>query len=232
MGKKHISAIQKIDRTNKYTLEKAIEMVKQLAYTKFDETVDLAINLGIDPKKSDQTVRGSMVLPYSLGRKVRVVAFAKGEKAKEAQEAGADDVGAEELIERVSGGWLDFDKVVATPDVMGIVSKLGKILGPKGLMPNPKTGTVTFDIGKAIKEVKAGKVDFKTEKSSIVHVSIGKVSFDTQKLIENARVVLEAILKAKPPTSKGTYLRKLSVSSTMGVGIPVDVSTAIAAAGR
>lgn len=186
MGKKHISAIQKIDRTNKYTLEKAIEMVKQLAYTKFDETVDLAINLGIDPKKSDQMVRGSMVLPYSLGRKVRVVAFAKGEKAKEAQEAGADDVGAEELIERVSGGWLDFDKVVATPDVMGIVSKLGKILGPKGLMPNPKTGTVTFDIGKAIKEIKAGKVDFKTEKSSIVHVSIGKVSFDTQKLIENA----------------------------------------------
>lgn len=232
MGKKRISAIQKIDRTNKYTLEKAIEMVKQLAYAKFDETVDLAINLGIDPKKSDQTVRGSMVLPYSLGRKVRVVAFAKGEKAKEAQEAGADDVGAEELIERISGGWLDFDKVVATPDVMGMVSKLGKILGPKGLMPNPKTGTVTFDIGKAIKEVKAGKVDFKTEKSNIVHVSIGKVSFDTQKLIENAMVVLEAILKAKPPTSKGTYLKKLSVSSTMGVGIPVDVSAAIAIAER
>jgi len=232
MGKKHISAIQKIDRMNKYTLEKAIEVVKQLAYAKFDETVDLAINLGIDPKKSDQTVRGSMVLPYSLGRKVRVVAFAKGEKVKEAQEAGADDVGAEELVERISGGWLDFDKVVATPDVMGIVSKLGKVLGPRGLMPNPKTGTVTFDIGKAIKEAKAGKVDFKTEKSNIVHISIGKVSFDTQKLIENARVVLEAILKAKPPTSKGTYLRKLSVSSTMGIGIPVDVSTAMAAAGR
>lgn len=224
MGKKHIDSKKKVDKTKQYTLEDAIEMLKQLAHAKFDETVDLAVNLGIDPKRSDQMVRGTVVLPHGVGKKVRVIAFAKGEKAKEAEEAGAQHVGAEELVERISGGWLDFDKAVATPDMMGTVSKLGKILGPRGLMPNPKTGTVTFDIGKAIKDIVAGKVDYKTEKAGIVHVSIGKVSFDSQKLIDNARAVLDSIIKARPPTSKGTYLKRLSISSTMGVGIPVDVS--------
>jgi len=224
MGKKHIEGKEKVYKTKHYTLEEAIEMVKQLAHARFDETVDLAVNLGVDPKKSDQTVRGTVVLPHGLGKKVRVVVFAKGEKAKEAEESGADYVGAEDLVEKINGGWLDFDKVVATPDMMGAVSKLGKILGPRGLMPNPKTGTVTFDIRKAIKDIVAGKVDYKTEKAGIIHVSIGKVSFDKHKLIENTRAVLDSIIKAKPPTSKGTYLRKLSVSSTMGVGIPVDVS--------
>lgn len=228
MGKKHIDSKKRVDKTKQYSLEDAIEMVKQHAHAKFDETVDLAVNLGIDPKKADQMVRGTVVLPHGVGKKIRVIAFAKGEKAKEAQEAGAQYVGAEDLVEKISGGWLDFDKTVATPDMMGIVSKLGKILGPRGLMPNPKTGTVTFDIGKSIKDIVAGKVDYKTEKAGIVHVSIGKVSFDTQKLIDNARAVLDSIIKAKPPTSKGTYLKKLSISSTMGAGITVDVSKAMA----
>ncbi|MBI5049465.1 MAG: 50S ribosomal protein L1 [Nitrospirae bacterium] len=224
MGKKHATASEKVDRTKHYVLEDAIELVKQSAHPKFDETVDLSINLGIDPKKSDQMVRGTVVLPHGLGKKVRVLAFAKGEKVKEAMEAGADYVGAEDLIEKISGGWLDFDKVVATPDIMGVVSKLGKILGPRGLMPNPKTGTVTFDIGKAVKDITAGKVDYKAEKAGIIHVSIGKVSFDSKKLFENAKTILDSIIKAKPATSKGTYLKKLSVSSTMGPGVHVDLA--------
>ena len=224
MGKKYNTAIKNIDTTKQYKLEEAIEMVKRSAYTKFDETVDLAVNLGVDPKKSDQMVRGTVVLPHGIGKKVRVLAFVKGEKAKEAADAGADYVGAEDFIEKINGGWLEFDKAVATPDLMGMVSKLGKILGPRGLMPNPKTGTVTFDIGKAVKEIKAGKVDYKTEKAGIVHVPIGKVSFDSQKLYENAKTVLDAIIKAKPASSKGKYLKKLSVSSTMGIGVSVDVS--------
>ena len=226
MGKKYNTAIKNIDTTKQYKLEEAIEMVKRSAYTKFDETVDLAVNLGVDPKKSDQMVRGTVVLPHGIGKKVRVLAFVKGEKAKEAADAGADYVGAEDFIEKINGGWLEFDKAVATPDLMGMVSKLGKILGPRGLMPNPKTGTVTFDIGKAVKEIKAGKVDYKTEKAGIVHVPIGKVSFDSQKLYENAKTVLDAIVRAKPASSKGKYLKKLSVSSTMGTGISVDVSEA------
>ncbi len=226
MGKKYNTAIKNIDTTKQYKLEEAIEMVKRSAYTKFDETVDLAVNLGVDPKKSDQMVRGTVVLPHGIGKKVRVLAFVKGEKAKEAADAGADYVGAEDFIEKINGGWLEFDKAVATPDLMGIVSKLGKILGPRGLMPNPKTGTVTFDIGKAVKEIKAGKVDYKTEKAGIVHVPIGKVSFDSQKLYENAKTVLDAIIKAKPASSKGKYFKKLSVSSTMGIGVSVDVSEA------
>lgn len=224
MGKKHSASEEKVDSTKQYSLEEAVNMVKQLAHVKFDETVDLAMNLGVDPKKSDQMVRGTVVLPHGLGKKVRVIAFAKGEKAKEASEAGAEYVGAEDLVEKINGGWLDFDKVVATPDIMGVVSKLGKVLGPRGLMPNPKTGTVTFDIGRAVKDITAGKVDYKTEKAGVIHVSIGKVSFDSQKLIENARTVLDAVIKAKPSTSKGTYLKKLSVSSTMGSGITVDVA--------
>jgi len=224
MGKKYKMMQEKLDKSKEYPIEEAIEMVKQLAYAKFDETVDLAINLGVDPKKSDQMVRGTVVLPHGTGKKVRIAVFAKGEKAKEAIDAGADYVGAEDLVEKINGGWLDFDKAVATPDLMGMVGKLGKVLGPRGLMPNPKTGTVTFDIGKAIKEIAAGKVDYKVEKAGVVHVPIGKISFDRKKLNENARTVLDAIIKAKPSTSKGKYVKKISISSTMGVGIPVDVS--------
>lgn len=224
MNKKHISAKEKIDRTKQYDLKEAIDLVKQLAHTKFDETVDLAMNLGVDPKKSDQMVRGSVVLPNGLGKKIRVLAFVKGEKAMEAKNAGADYVGAEDLVEKINGGWLDFDKVVATPDIMGLVGKLGKVLGPRGLMPNPKSGTVTFDIGKAVKDITAGKADYKTEKAGVIHVSIGKVSFDNDKLVENAKTVIRAIEKAKPASSKGKYLRKVSISSTMGVGIPINVA--------
>ena len=224
MNKKHISAKEKIDRTKQYDLKEAVDLVKQLAHTKFDETVDLAMNLGVDPKKSDQMVRGSVVLPNGLGKKIRVLAFVKGEKALEAKNAGADYVGAEDLVEKINGGWLDFDKVVATPDIMGLVGKLGKVLGPRGLMPNPKSGTVTFDIGKAVKDITAGKADYKTEKAGVVHVSIGKVSFDNDKLVENAKTVIRAIEKAKPASSKGKYLKKISISSTMGVGIPINVA--------
>jgi large subunit ribosomal protein L1 len=187
--------------------------------------VDLAVNLGIDPRKSEQMVRGTVVLPHGIGKKVRVLVFAKGEKEKEALEAGADFVGAEDLVDKISKGWLDFDKSVATPDVMGVVGKLGKILGPRGLMPNPKLGTVTFDIARTVKEIKAGKVEYKAEKAGIVHVPIGKVSFDTEKLLENARTVINSIIKAKPATSKGKYLKKIAVSSTMGPGIAVDIAS-------
>lgn len=224
MGKKFKTAKEKVDPIKQYKLKEAIEMVKQLAYTKFDETVDLAVNLGIDPKKSDQMVRGTVVLPYGRGKKVRIIVFAKGEKAKEALDAGADFAGFEDLIEKINGGWLEFDNVVATPDIMGVISKLGKILGPRGLMPNPKSGTVTFEVGKAVKDIAAGKVDYKIEKAGVVHVPIGKVSFDSQKLLENAKAVLNSIIKAKPSASKGKYVKKLAVSSTMGAGISVDVS--------
>ncbi|MBI5409108.1 MAG: 50S ribosomal protein L1 [Nitrospirae bacterium] len=225
MSKKHNSAKEKIDGTKQYDLKEAVGLAKQLAHTKFDETVDLALNLGVDPKKTDQMVRGSVVLPHGLGKKIRVVVFAKGEKATEARNAGAEYVGAEDLVEKINGGWLDFDKVVATPDIMGMVGKLGKVLGPRGLMPNPKSGTVTFDVSKAVRDITAGKADYKTEKAGVVHVSIGKVSFENEKLIENAKTVIRAIEKAKPASSKGKYLKKISLSSTMGVGIPVDVSS-------
>jgi large subunit ribosomal protein L1 len=225
MSKKHIGAKEKIDRTKQYDLKESVDLVKQLAHAKFDETVDLAFNLGIDPKKTDQLLRGSVALPHGLGKKIRVLVFAKGEKAVEAKNAGADFVGAEDLLEKINGGWLEFDKVVATPDIMGLVGKLGKILGPRGLMPNPKSGTVTFDVGKAVKDITAGKADYKTEKAGIVHVSIGKASFDSDKLVENAKAVIKAIERAKPPTSKGRYLKKISISSTMGVGIPINVAS-------
>jgi large subunit ribosomal protein L1 len=229
MGKKLRAAEEKIDRSMEYTLEEAVAKVKELAYVKFDETVDLAFNLGVDPRKSDQMVRGTVVLPHGTGKSVRVLVFAKGEKEKEAREAGADHVGAEDLVEKITKGWLDFDKVVATPDIMGVVGRLGKILGPRGLMPNPKLGTVTFDVGKAVKEIKAGKVEYKAEKAGVVHVPIGKVSFDAQKLVENARAIIDSVSRAKPSTSKGKYLRKLSVSSTMGPGLKVDVNSVSAA---
>ena len=225
MSKKHNEAKAKIDKAQQYDINEAIGFIKELKHTKFDETVDLAINLGVDPRKSDQMVRGSVVLPHGLGKKVRVAVFAKGEKATEAETAGADVVGAEDLVEKVIGGWLEFDKVVATPDVMGLVGKLGKILGPRGLMPNPKSGTVTFDVSKAVQDITAGKADFRTEKAGVIHVSIGKVSFDNNKLLDNAKTVISSLEKAKPSSSKGKYLKKISISSTMGVGVPVTVSS-------
>jgi len=222
MGKKLKAVKEKIEPGKEYVLEDAVKILKEFSYAKFDETVDLALNLGVDPRKSEQMVRGTVVLPHGIGKKVRVLVFAKGEKEKEALDAGADFVGAEDLVDKISKGWLDFDKSVAAPDVMGLVGKLGKVLGPRGLMPNPKLGTVTFDIARTVKEIKAGKVEFKAEKAGIVHVPIGKVSFEADKLIENARSVINSIVKAKPATSKGRYLKKVSVSSSMGPGIAVD----------
>jgi len=225
MGKKLNTAQEKIEKGKEYLLEDAIKLVKESSYTKFDETVDLTVNLGVDPRKSEQMVRGTVVLPHGIGKKVRVLVFAKGEKEKEALDAGADFVGAEDLVDKITKGWLDFDKSVATPDIMGTVGKLGKILGPRGLMPNPKLGTVTFDVAKTVKEIKAGKVEYKTEKAGIVHVPVGKVSFDVEKLIDNAKTIINSIIKAKPATSKGRYLKKISVSSTMGPGIAIDIAS-------
>jgi large subunit ribosomal protein L1 len=221
-GKKYSEARSKVDRNKRYELTEGVELLLKTAYAKFDEGVDLAIRLGVDPKKSDQMVRGTAVLPHGTGKKVRVLVFAKGQKEKEALDAGADIVGGEDLIEKISKGWLEFDKAIATPDMMGLVSKLGKILGPRGLMPNPKVGTVTFDLEKAVKEIKAGKVEFKVEKAGIVHVPIGKVSFGFDRLSENIKTILEVILRAKPPTSKGIYLRSIGLSTTMGPGIKID----------
>jgi len=228
MGKKIDAANEKIEKGKEYLLEEAISKVKELSHTKFDETVDLAFNLGVDPRKSDQMVRGTVVLPHGTGKTLRVLVFAKGEKEKEARDAGADFVGAEDMVEKITKGWLDFDKVVATPDIMGVVGKLGKVLGPRGLMPNPKLGTVTFDVAKAVKDIKAGKVEYKTEKAGVVHVPIGKVSFDAGKLRENAKAIVESVNKAKPSTSKGKYLKGLYISSTMGPSIKVDVNSVTA----
>jgi large subunit ribosomal protein L1 len=224
-GKKYTEALKKVDRAKRYDLEDGVKLLMDTAYAKFDEGVDVAVRLGVDPKKPDQMVRGTAVLPHGTGKKVKVLVFAKGQKEKEAQDAGADYVGAEDLIGKISQGWLDFDKAIATPDMMGAVSKLGKILGPRGLMPNPKVGTVTFDLAKAVKEIKAGKVEFKVEKAGIVHIPVGKVSFGFDKLLENARTVLEVIIRVKPPTSKGIYLRSIALSTTMGPGIKIDPSS-------
>lgn len=225
MGKKMNASLEKVEKGKEYSLEGAIQKVKELSYTKFDETVDLAFNLGVDPRKSDQMVRGTVVLPHGTGKTQRVLVFAKGEKELEAKQAGADFVGSDDLVEKISKGWLDFDKVVATPDIMGVVGKLGKVLGPRGLMPNPKLGTVTFDVAKAVKEIKAGKVEYKTEKAGVVHVPIGKVSFDVQKLLDNAKAIIDSVTKAKPSTSKGKYLKGVYLSSTMGPGLKIDVAT-------
>jgi large subunit ribosomal protein L1 len=224
MGKRLSKAKENIEREKEYSLVEAIKLLKDAPKVKFDETVDIAVNLGVDPRKSDQMVRGSVSLPHGTGKEVRVLVFAKGEKEKEAQEAGAEHVGSDDLIEKIKGGWLDFDKTVATPDMMGSVGKIGKILGPRGLMPNPKLGTVTFDVGKAVQDLKAGKVDYRVEKAGIVHALVGKISFSEDALLENARTVMEAIIKAKPSAAKGRYLKRCTISTTMGPGVRVDVA--------
>ena len=211
-----------IDRSKSYTVAEAMEIVKQAPAAKFDESVDLSLRLGVDPKHADQMVRGAIVLPHGIGKAVRVAVFAKGDKEREAREAGADVVGAEDLVEKIQGGFMDFDSTIATPDLMGQVGRLGKVLGPRGLMPNPKLGTVTFDVGRAVREVKAGKVEFRVDKAGNVHVQVGKKSFPQENLVANAMALLEAVVKAKPAASKGVYLRSLTLSTTMGPGIPVD----------
>jgi large subunit ribosomal protein L1 len=228
-GKRIIAAKAKVEPTKRYTLKEATEMVVSMAGAKFDETVDAAVRLGVNPAHADQMVRGSVVLPNGLGKTVRVLVFAKGDKEKEALEAGADLVGNDEIIEKIKGGWLEFDRVVATPDMMGSVGKIAKILGPRGLMPNPKVGTVTFDLANAVKELKAGKVEFRVEKAGIVHSPVGKVSFGAEKLSENLNALLETIIKLKPASSKGTYIKSIAISSTMGAGVriePLDIKSA------
>ncbi len=223
-GKKYREVSEKIDKQRSYSFEEAVQLVTESSFGKFDETLDVAVRLGVDPRHADQMVRGTVVLPNGVGKDVRVAVFAKGEKEKEALEAGADVAGSDELVEKVQKGWLDFDKAIATPDMMGSVGKLGRILGPRGMMPNAKLGTVTFDIARAVKEIKAGKIDFKVEKTGIVHAPVGKVSFGTEKLLENIAAFLETIQKLKPPASKGTYLKGIAVSSTMGPGIKVEAT--------
>lgn len=221
-GKTFIEAKKKVEPGKRYALKEAVELVIATKRAKFDETVEIAMRLGVNPQHADQMVRGSVVLPNGLGKTVRVLAFVKGDKEREAQEAGADYAGADDLIEKIKGGWLEFDRVVATPDMMGSVGKLGKILGPRGLMPNPKVGTVTFDVARAIGELKAGKVEFRVEKTGIVHSPVGKVSFGPEKLRENIHALLDVIVKLKPASSKGTYIRSISISSTMSAGVKVD----------
>jgi large subunit ribosomal protein L1 len=223
-GKKYAKAKAQLE-VRPYTLDEALPLVKKLAFAKFDETVEVVMRLGVDPKHADQMVRGTVVLPHGLGKDKRVLVIASGDKIKEAQEAGAVEVGGDDIVEKIQKGWLDFEAVVATPDMMKSVGKLGKILGPKGLMPNPKTGTVTFDVGKAVREIKAGKVEFRVDKTGIVHAPVGKVSFDENKLLQNARALIDSVIRAKPRTSKGKYLRSVTVSSTMGPGLRIDTAS-------
>jgi large subunit ribosomal protein L1 len=230
-SKRHRAALAKVDREQRYTLEEALKLAVETDPAKFDETVELAVRLGVDPRQADQNVRGTTQLPHGTGKSVRVLVFAKGEKAREAQEAGADFVGADDLATKITGeGWLEFDSAIATPDMMGVVGKLGKVLGPRGLMPNPKVGTVTMDVAKAVREIKAGKVEYRVEKAGIVHVPIGKRSFGFEKLLDNANMVLSSLVRAKPSAAKGTYLRSIAVSTTMGPGIKVDPLTTKVAA--
>ena len=222
ISKKKLEAREKIDRLKKYGIEDGLETLLSAAYAKFEESVDVAVKLGVDPRHTDQMVRGTCVLPHGTGKTVRVLVFAKGEKEKEAQDAGADYVGSEDLAKKIQEGWLDFDKAVATPDMMGVVGKLGKILGPRGMMPNPKVGTVTFDVGKAVDELKGGKVEFRVEKAGIVHTSVGRVSFGTEKLVDNLKALMETIIRMKPSAAKGVYIRGVSISTTMGPGVKLD----------
>lgn len=221
-GKKYRETSQKVDKSKRYTFQDAVQLAIECAYAKFDETMELAVRLGVDPRHADQMVRGTVVLPNGVGKTVRVAVFAKGEKEKEALDAGADYAGSEELVEKVQKGWLEFDKAIATPDMMGAVGKLGRVLGPRGMMPNAKLGTVTFDVARAVSEIKAGKIDFKVEKAGIVHASMGKVSFGVEKLLENMGAFIETLQRMKPPASKGTYLKAIALSSTMGPGIKID----------
>ncbi|MBI5896577.1 MAG: 50S ribosomal protein L1 [Desulfobacterales bacterium] len=223
-GKKYLESKSKLDAQKRYDFVEAVESALKSSYAKFDETVDVAVRLGVDPRHADQMVRGTVVLPHGIGKDVRVLVFAKGEKENEAKEAGADFVGNDELIEKIQGGWFDFDKVVATPDMMGAVGKIGRTLGPRGLMPNAKTGTVTFDVGKAVKELKAGKIDFRVEKAGIVHAPMGKVSFGVEKIVQNLSAFIDTIMRLKPSSSKGTYLKSIAISTTMGPGVRIDAA--------
>jgi large subunit ribosomal protein L1 len=217
-----VESRKKIDRASRYDLDAGMVLLKEGKTAKFDESVDMAIRLGVNPKHADQMVRGTVALPHGVGKEVKILVFAKGEKEKEAREAGADFVGAEDLVEKITGGWTDFDKAIATPDMMGTVGKLGKVLGPRGLMPNPKVGTVTFDVARAVKELKAGRVEFKVDKTGIVHTTVGKISFSAEQLKENVMALMDTIVRAKPSSSKGTYLKSVAISTTMGPGIKLD----------
>lgn len=221
-GKKYRAAVEKVEPARKYSLDEAVKKLKEIAFAKFDETVELTVWLGVDPRKADQLVRGTIVLPHGLGKSKSVVVIAQGDKLKEAEEAGADFVGGEDLVTKIKGGWLDFDAVVATPDMMRLVGGLGKVLGPRGLMPNPKTGTVTFDVKTAVKETKAGKVEYRVDKTGVIHTAVGKISFDENKLADNARALLEAVAKAKPSTAKGKYMKKINLAATMSPGVLLD----------
>lgn len=221
-GKKYLETLQKLDKSTRYNFFDAVKIAIEASFTRFDETVDLAVRLNVDPRHADQMIRGSVVLPNGLGREIKVLVFAKGEKEKEASAAGADFVGNDDLVEKIKGGWFGFDKAVATPDVMGSVGKIGRLLGPRGLMPNAKTGTVTFEVARAVEELKSGKIDFRVEKAGIVHVPMGKVSFGVEKLIENISAFMETLIRLKPPASKGAYLKGIVLSTTMGPGIKID----------
>jgi large subunit ribosomal protein L1 len=228
-GKRYAEALEKVDGTNLYTLAEAVEALKGAAYAKFDESVEFAARLNVDPKKADQQVRGTVVLPHGTGRTVRILVLTRGEKEKEAQEAGADHVGSDEYINKIKEGWAEFDVAIATPDIMSEVGKLGKILGPRGLMPNPKSGTVTFDVAKAVGDAKAGKVEYRVDRAANIHVAVGKVSFPSERLVENARTLLGELLRAKPAAAKGQYIKSMTLSSTMGPGIRIDHAAEVAA---
>src|SRR6266436_4457246 len=221
-GKKYNAAAEKIEVGRKYNLEDAVSKLKEIAFAKFDETVELTVWLGVDPRKADQLVRGTIVLPHGLGKSKKVLVIAQGEKIKEAEEAGADFVGGEDMVDKIKGGWLDFDAVVSTPDMMRLVGGLGKVLGPRGLMPNPKTGTVTFDVKTAVNETKAGKVEYRVDKTGVIHTAVGKVSFEENKITENTRAIIDAVVKAKPSTAKGKYVKKVNLASTMSPGLLLD----------
>jgi large subunit ribosomal protein L1 len=230
-SKRYRATAEGIDRTRSYPLSEAVGLLKEGQAAKFDESVELAINLGVDPRHADQMVRGALVLPNGVGKDTRVLVFAKGEKEKEAQEAGADFVGGDDLAKRIQEeGWLDFDRVIATPDMMSVVGRLGKILGPRGIMPNPKLGTVTMEVGTAVRDQKAGKVEYRVDKAGIIHVVIGKRSFEAEKLVENASALIDVVIKAKPAASKGIYLKKISMSTTMGPGVRIDPASVSQAA--
>lgn len=221
-GKKYRAALEKIEDGRKYDLESGVAKVKEIAFAKFDETVELTVWLGVDPRKADQLVRGTLVLPHGIGKSKTVLVIAQGDKLREAEEAGADITGGEDIVNRIKGGWTDFDAVIATPDMMRLVGQLGKVLGPRGLMPNPKTGTVTFDVATAVKETKAGKVEYRVDKTGVIHVGVGKVSFEDDKLRENAKALLDAVVKAKPATAKGKYVKKVNLAATMSPGVLLD----------